>query len=199
VLAIELDPHWVAHLRGRWANVDVLHGDAGTVRLPREPFRVVANLPFDGTNAILRHLLDDPFVPLERADLIVQWGVAVKRSRPWPSTVNGVLWGAWYSSSVMRRLPRTVFDPPPEVDAGVLVFERRPRPLVADRSWRRYRRFVAAGFRHGVRSVAPARNLRKLRLTGRQPRELDPYEWAALFSMTVTGEREVEATFTLRR
>jgi 23S rRNA (adenine-N6)-dimethyltransferase len=74
VLAIELDPYWAAHLRGRWANVEVVEADAATVRLPREPFRVLANLPFDGTNAILRHLLDDPFVPLVRADLIVQWG-----------------------------------------------------------------------------------------------------------------------------
>jgi 23S rRNA (adenine-N6)-dimethyltransferase len=192
VLAIELDPRWVAHLRGRWANVEVLEADASTVRLPREPFRVIANLPFNGTNAILRHLLDDPFVPLVRADLIVQWGVAVKRSRPWPSTVNGVLWGAWYTTSVTRRLPRTAFDPPPEVDAGVLVFQRRTQPLVPDRHWRRYRRFVAAGFRHGVRSVAPPRALRRLRLTGRQPRELDPYEWAALFSTTLSGVTAVE-------
>jgi 23S rRNA (adenine-N6)-dimethyltransferase len=182
VLAVELDARWATHLRGRWANVEVVQADAASVPLPREPFRVVASLPFDRTTAILRHLLDDPGVPLVRADVIVEWGVAVKRALPWPSTLNGVLWRAWYSTSVVRRLPRTSFDPSPAVDAGVLVFERRPRPLVPERCWRHYRAFVAAGFRHGPRAVTSARTLRRLGLSGRKARELDVHQWAELFN-----------------
>jgi 23S rRNA (adenine-N6)-dimethyltransferase len=181
VLAIELDPRWAKHLRGRWANVDVVQADAASLELPGEPFRVVANLPFDRTTAILRHLLDDPLIPLSRADVIVEWGVAVKRALPWPSTLNGVLWGAWYSSSLARRLPRKCFDPAPPVEAGVLVFTRRTHPLVPEQCSRSYRAFVAKGFRHGLRAVVPARQLRKLRLAGAEPRELDAYEWAGLF------------------
>lgn len=184
VLAVELDPLWAEHLRGRWANVDVVQADAASVELPREPFRVVANLPFDRTTAILRHLLDDPRVPLVRADVIAEWGVAVKRALPWPSTLNDVLWGTWHSTSVVRRLPRHAFDPQPAVDAGVLVFERRAHPLIPEQSWRSYRGFVAAGFRRGLGGVAAAGVLRKLRLAGRRPRELDAHEWAALFSAT---------------
>jgi 23S rRNA (adenine-N6)-dimethyltransferase len=182
VVAVELDPLWVKRLRGRWANVDVVEADATSVALPRESFRVVANLPFDRSTAILRHLLDDPRVPLFRADVIVEWGVAVKRALPWPSTLNGILWGAWYATSVARRLPRYSFDPQPTVDAGVLCFERRAQPLVPERCWQSYRGFVAAGFRRGLRAVAPPRSLRRLRVAGLQPRELDAYEWARLFS-----------------
>ena len=182
VVAVELDARWATYLRGRWANVDVLQADAGSVALPSDPFRVVANLPFDRTTAILKHLLDDPLVPLSRADLIVEWAVAVKRSLPWPSTLNGVLWGARYSSSAARRLRRSSFDPPPGVDTGLLVLERRPQPLVPEAHWRSYRRFVAAGFRHGVRAVIPARTLRRLRLAGLEARDLDAFEWAALFA-----------------
>jgi 23S rRNA (adenine-N6)-dimethyltransferase len=170
VVAVELDPGLASRLRGRWANVEVVEGDAATVPLPREPFRVVANLPFDATTAILRHLLDDPSVPLVRADVIVEWGVAVKRALPWPSTVNDVLWGAWYSTSLARRLPRNAFDPPPTVDAGVLVIERRADPLVPEAQCQRYRGFVAGGFRR-PRSVVRG-----------SPRDLDAHEWAALFS-----------------
>ena len=169
VLAVELDPGLAERLRGRWGNVEVVEGDAATVDLPREPFHVVANLPFDATTAILRHLLDDPSIPLVRADVIVEWGVAVKRALPWPSTVNDVLWGAWYSTSVSRRLPRRCFDPPPSVDAGVLVLERRAHSLVPEAQWQDYSRFVAAGFRR-PRSVAI-----------RSPRDLDAHQWAALF------------------
>ncbi len=169
VVAVELDPGLAPRLRGRWPNVDVVEADAREVELPREPFRVVANLPFHGTNEILRHLLDDSRVPLVRADLVVEWGVAVKRALPWPSTVSGVVWGAWYSVRVARRLPRTAFQPPPSVDAGVLVFERRPDPLVPLDLAAGYRRFVAEGFRRGRQFVRA------------EPTQLDPHQWAALF------------------
>src|SRR5207302_6220955 len=103
VVAVELDPRWAERLRGRWPNVEVVEGDATAVPLPAEPFRVVANLPFDHTTAILRHLLDDPRVPLARADVVVEWGMALKRALPWPSTVNDALWGAWYRFALLRR------------------------------------------------------------------------------------------------
>jgi 23S rRNA (adenine-N6)-dimethyltransferase len=63
-----------------------------------------------------------------------------------------------------------VFEPVPSVDAGLLVVERRARPLVPERAAREYRRFVAGAFRHGR---AGARRL--------EPRHLDPHEWAELF------------------
>ena len=182
ILAVELDPRWAAYLRGRWSNVDVVEADAAAVDLPQRGFRVVSNLPFDGTTAILRHLLDDPAVPLKRADLVVEWGVAVKRALPWPSTVNGVFWRAWYSISAERRLPAASFDPPPSVDAGVLVVRRRTQPLVPPAAAGTYHRFVGSGFRRGLLAVAPRRTLGRLGLAGRQPRELDAHEWARLFA-----------------
>jgi 23S rRNA (adenine-N6)-dimethyltransferase len=169
VVAVEVDPRLAERLRGRWPNVEVVEADAREVELPSEPFRVVANLPFHGTNEILRHLLDNPGVPLVRADVVVQWGVAVKRGLPWPSTVNGVVWSAWHTARVERRLPRRAFEPPPSVDAGLLVFERRPQPLVPEELAGDYRRFVARGFRLGPRVVRA------------EPRQLDPHEWAARY------------------
>lgn len=170
VVAVELDAAQARRLAGRWPNVRVVHADARAVPLPRQLFRVVANLPFAGTNEILRHLLDDPRTPLTRADLVVEWGVAVKRALPWPSTVNGVVWGAWYTTRVARRLPRQVFEPPPSVDAGVLVFDRRPEPLVPPERAAAYRRYVARGFRRG-----------------HEARRRDPHEWAARYLVTASG------------
>jgi 16S rRNA A1518/A1519 N6-dimethyltransferase RsmA/KsgA/DIM1 with predicted DNA glycosylase/AP lyase activity len=194
VVAVELDPRWAGRLCGGWPNVEVVEGDAALVPLPREPFRVVANLPFASTTAILRHLLDDPRVPLVRADVIVEWPVALKRSLPWPSTLNDVVWGAWHSTSLARRLPRSAFDPPPSVDAGVLVFERRTCSLVPERCASDYRRFVAAGFRRGLRAVAATRTLRRLGFSGAAPRELDPHQWAALYACCRRPERTAGRT-----
>ena len=184
VLAVELDPALAARLRGRWPNVKVVEGDATTAALPREPFRVVANLPFDRTNELLRRLFDDPRTPLVRADLIIQWGVAVKRGIPWPSTFNGVVWGALYEVEVARRLPREAFNPPPPVDAGVLVFRRRSRPLVPTPHTEAYRRFVARGFRHGLHRIVPPREVGRVAPRRATARELDAHQWAELFRST---------------
>ena len=175
VVAVELDPTLAASLRGRWTNVELVVADAVTAELPREPFRVVANLPFSRTNDLLHRLLDDPRTPLVRADVIVEWGVALKRALPWPSTVSSVLWGAFYECAVTRRLPRSAFEPPPSVDAGVLVFRRRGIPLVSATRADAYCAFVARGFRHGLGSL-PCRTPH-----GAIARDLDPHQWAELF------------------
>lgn len=181
VVAVELDPALAARLRGRWPNVRVIECDAVVAPLPSERFRVVANLPFARTNDLLRRLLD-PSVPLERADLIVEWGVACKRGLPWPSSVNGVFWAAFYELSVARRLPRHVFRPAPSVDTGVLVCRRRETPLVPTTDADRFRRFVAAGFRRGPRAVAPPDRLRQVAANGAVlARDMDAHQWARLF------------------
>src|SRR3712207_2614049 len=89
VVAVEYDPYWVMHLRERFLgddNVRVVQGDALTVRLPKEPFVVVANIPFNITTFILPRLLDDPTTPLQSARLLVQKQVALKHSRSTPTT-----------------------------------------------------------------------------------------------------------------
>jgi len=182
VVAVELDPHLADRLGGRWSNVEVVQADAGTVHLPSEPFRVVANLPFDRTNDILGHLLDDPLLPLVRADLVVEWGVAVKRAVPWPSSIKGVLWGASHAITLARRLPRSAFEPSPAVDAGVLVFARRAEPLVPLERADEYGRFVASGFRRGLRAVASRRALGRVGVSGANARDLDAHQWAALYA-----------------
>ena len=181
VLAVELDPEWARGLRGRWENVDVLEGDAASLQLPREPFRVVSNIPFNRTTDLLHLLLDDPSTQLVRADLIVEWGVAVKRAVPWPSTLNDVIWGAFYESSVIRRLPPAAFVPPPAVHAGVLVFRRRAEPLIPPHAVSGYRRFVATGFRRGLRAVASGRSVKSAANGRATARDLDAHQWAELF------------------
>jgi len=79
VVAIEIDERLAAGLRDRFPDIDVRTGDALRVELPRTPFKVVANLPFDGGTAILRRLLD-PRLLLESADVIVEWSVGAKRA-----------------------------------------------------------------------------------------------------------------------
>jgi 23S rRNA (adenine-N6)-dimethyltransferase len=187
VWAVELDDALAEGLRRRFAatNVTVIHADATRLRWPDEPFKVVANVPFDRTTAILRALLGDPSVPLITADLVVQWELAAKRTAVWPSTFAGVYWGAWYRFALVRRLPRCAFAPEPAVDAGVLRIERRAEPLVPARQHAAYRTFVKRGFALGRPQVPPLAFKRLGRELGFAPtahaRDLDAPQWASLF------------------
>jgi 23S rRNA (adenine-N6)-dimethyltransferase len=187
VVAVEIDAALAADLRRRFPQV--IEGDARRIRLPNEPFKVVANLPFDGSTAILRRVLH-PSVPLESADVIVEWGLAVKRASPWPSTELSAYWGAWFELSLARRLPRCVFAPPPGVDAGVLRAVRRATPLVSVAAHRAYAAFLSCGFREGARAVVPWATMKRLEAElgfdrHAAPRDLDAWQWAALFAHSV--------------
>jgi 23S rRNA (adenine-N6)-dimethyltransferase len=192
VVAVELDDRLAAALRRRFAadaGVRVVVGDARRVALPSEPFRVVANLPFAGSGAILDRLLE-PGGRLVRADVVLERGAAEKRCAVWPSTARGVVAGAFFRLAVDRRLAPRCFEPPPAVDAAVLVVERRPRPRVALADAADFARFVRAGFAaprlaDGLRGEIAPRRLRRLADAlafdrDAAPRDLDSRAWAAL-------------------
>lgn len=183
VVAVELDTVLARRLRTRFPHV--VEGDVLRVALPREPFRVVANLPFASTTPMLRRLLD-PRSLLVSADVIVQWGFATKRTSVWPTTQLSVEWGAWFELSVVRRLPRSCFAPPPSVDCAVLRAVRRDHPLVPQARAREYSAFVARGFRDGLRSIIPPRTLKRCAVEAgfdrtAAPRDLDARQWAAIY------------------
>ena len=204
--AIELDPGYALGLRERFADdprVRVVHGDVREVRLPDHPFRAFGNIPFGVTNAVLRRLLDDPRSSLDRADLIVQWEAARKRTTPWPSTALNLGWLPWWELAIARRIPRSAFEPPPSVDAAMLRITRRRVPLLDPPRRDRYISFVRIGFAHptwtiprAMREVVPPLTWKRLARargvpTDATPRELDAWDWVALFQAVegLTGRR----------
>jgi 23S rRNA (adenine-N6)-dimethyltransferase len=191
VIALELDPMLVAALRRRFAgapNVTVVEADALRWRWPGGTFAVVANLPFARSGELLGRLLDDPRSGPVRAQLIVQWELGAKHAAVWPTTQRGVYWSAWYDLSVAARLARTAFTPTPSADAAVLRAARRDDPLVPPEVAEAYWSFLSDAFRRGEpRGVLPPLLVKRLApVLGFAPnaraRDLDPRQWAALFS-----------------
>lgn len=204
VRAVELDPAALRELETRFgadSRVEVVPGDATLVPLPDEPFAVVANLPFAVGTAILRRLLGDPRVPLTRLDAIVEWGLAAKRTAVWPSTLLGCTWGAWYELSLVRRVPRGCFAPPPSVDGAVLRAARRPEPLVPVEEAAAYRALLQRAFaaRRPVDRIV-ARNIahRVAHELGFDPqaaaRDLDVRQWAGLYAAVRPATSRLRAT-----
>ena len=148
VVAVEADPVWAEKLTGRLArsglSVEVVARDILAVPLPSEPYRVVANPPYGITTALLRRLLDQPERGPYRADLLIQWEVARKRSEVPPSTLLSTIWAPWWEMTIVERVPRKAFAPVPRVDAGWLKATRRLPPLLPTRLAPGYGRFLRA-------------------------------------------------------
>lgn len=147
VVAVERDPVWAAQLRDRvrgagFRNVRIQERDLLSFKLPNTQFRIIGSLPFGATTDILRFLLDDPRVQLERADLIVQWEVARKRASSPPSTLLSTVWSPWWEFRLGRRIPAREFRPVPKVDAGLLIVTRRAQPVLPLHMARPFAAFV---------------------------------------------------------
>ena len=194
VVAIELDPALASFLRedlGGDRRLTVICGNALQVPLPREAFRVVGNLPFGSGTRILQRILDDPRSALTRVDVLIQHEAARKRAQVAPSTLATLRWLPWWDVRLVRVLRRDAFVPPPSVDAGLLVIERRAEPLLSQRDRAPYRRLVATGFAQAGTPLGralgmPKRNWstftreRGVPLEARAA-ELDVFDWVALF------------------
>jgi 23S rRNA (adenine-N6)-dimethyltransferase len=187
VVAVELDALLARDLRRVEGDVSVIQGDARELAWPCEPFKIVANLPFAHGTELLRALLGDPSLPLRSVDAIVQWELAEKRSRAWPSTLLSVLWGAWYELRLARRIAPAAFAPPPAVGAAVLRATRRPESLVPPEQASAYAAFVRRNFADlPLRRTLPRRATeRALNECGAdrdaRGRDLDAPGWALLF------------------
>lgn len=150
VVAVELDPNDARRLRTRFPRAHVVCADARSFRWPGERFRVVANLPFAHTTQILRHLLDDPRVPLLRADVVVGWGFAVKRCCVRPATLLTASWAPWFELTITRRIPARGFSPRPSTDAAVVTVTRRADPLLAFDERDAFQAFLRRQVRNGA-------------------------------------------------
>lgn len=118
VLAVELHPGRARRLRERFADDDVrvLEIDLADLRLPRQPFRVVASPPYGVTTALVRALTVRGSA-LRRADLVVQRQAARRLAERYARTPR-------WSVTAWRPLPRRAFRPPPRVDSCVLTVRR---------------------------------------------------------------------------
>ena len=142
VVAVEVDPRMVEHLRRRFAHAiaagrlrlvhdDILERTVDGLVGPR--WDLVANLPYHITSPILHHVLGDEPRP-GRLVLMLQREVAERIAAP-PGGLSYLSVFVQYHAdvSVLRIVPASAFEPAPEVDSAILVGGRdrdasRPTP-----------------------------------------------------------------------
>lgn len=159
VVAVELDDRLIELLRAHFADqphVQIVHGDILTLEpgalvraAPNEEataYKVVANLPYYITNAVLRHLLERDCRPTQIV-VLVQKEVAERIcAQPGDLSLLAVSVQFYAEPTLVHRVPAGAFYPPPKVDSAVLHLAVRPEPAVADVNPVAFFRVVRAGF-----------------------------------------------------
>lgn len=153
VVAVELDKALVDVLEkelGHLPNVEIVHGDILALDpaqlMGQEPYKVVANLPYGITSALLRHMLEAR-VPPQRMVLTVQREVAERIvARDGRMSILAVSVHYYGVPRLLFRLNPGSFYPPPEVDSAVISIDVHQRPPVSGVDTEEFFRAVRAGF-----------------------------------------------------
>lgn len=134
--AVELDSRFLpllhAHL-SPFPHVRVLYQDFRDLELAAlgKDLLLVGNLPYGITSDVLLKLIRER-ESVARAAFTVQWEVGEKLvAPPGPNASRlGVHVRTYFQVELLRRIPRTVFFPPPEVDGAFIRLQRLPTPRV---------------------------------------------------------------------
>jgi len=156
------------------------------------PYKVVANLPYYITSAVLRHLLESPQPPT-LAVVMVQREVA-QRIVAGPGDMSLLAVGVQFfaEAKIVQKVPAGAFHPRPKVDSAVLRLDVRPQPAVTDVEPDWYFSVVRAGFgqkRKQLRnSVAAGLGMAKEAVeTGLLSAGIDPRRRAETLSLSEWG------------
>lgn len=198
VIAVELDSRMVELLRTEVAvglpvtvvQADILEVDIKTLltSLGVHDYKVVANLPYYITSAVLRHILEAELKP-SRVVVLVQREVAERMVASPPDmsllSVSVQLYGA---PKLVARVPAGAFYPPPKVESAVVRIEVFPQPAAGVTDVVGFFNIVRAGFGQKRKQL---RNSLSQGL-GRPAAVID----AALYEANITPSRRAE-TLTL--
>jgi 16S rRNA (adenine1518-N6/adenine1519-N6)-dimethyltransferase len=153
VVAVELDDRLLPILQlevGHYDNVEVVHGDILEQDPARwfgaEPYKVVANLPYYITGAILRHLLAGKSKPSLMV-LTVQKEVAERMTAvPGHMSLLSVSVQFYGRATIVDRLKAGAFWPRPGVDSAIVRLDLAPEPLVPAAGEKAFFHLVKMGF-----------------------------------------------------
>lgn len=153
VTAVELDQRYLPILDdrlGHFPNLRLIHGDILEQNLtslfPQSGYKVVANVPYYITGAILRHLLSSPSKP-SLLVMTVQKEVAQRlAAAPGNLSLLAVSVQFYGQPRLMGVIRAGAFWPRPEVDSAIVRLDLYPDPLLPLAEEASFFHVVRAGF-----------------------------------------------------
>ncbi|MBT3292879.1 ribosomal RNA small subunit methyltransferase A [Candidatus Peregrinibacteria bacterium] len=133
VTAIELDARFIRLLKiytGNNPNLNVIQGNALNVDLPKEPYKIVANIPYHITSPLLHHAFLESEVYPKSMTLLIQREVAEKICNKKNAGILTILVNLFGTPRIVTHVAPKSFIPPPKVKSSVLHIDCFDKPLV---------------------------------------------------------------------
>jgi 16S rRNA (adenine1518-N6/adenine1519-N6)-dimethyltransferase len=156
VVAVEKDRELLPWLRERFAKeiesgqLDLREGDAlefDAVELPEGEWKLVANIPYYITGAILERYVGGARQP-SRASILVQKEVAERACARKRESILSVSVKIYGDPRIARKVPAGAFRPAPTVDSAVLAIENISRARLNGVADETFFKIVRQGFAH---------------------------------------------------
>lgn len=161
VIALEIEPRLVKHLRLRFAGhpglevrqADARDTDPADLVPAGTPFVVAGNLPYFAANPIIRHFLEAAPKPVEMV-VMVQREVARELTAP-PGQLSllAISVQVYAETEPLFDVRPEAFDPPPKVTSSVVRITLRARPLVPSPRLDAFFALVRGTFRHPRKQI----------------------------------------------
>jgi len=157
VTAVEIDRKLYQRLAETYSGTPGLRlycGDFLTWPLPKTPFKVFANIPFNQTTNIIKKLTECP--TLQEAWLVVEKGAAKRFAGKPQESLSSLLLKPFFELSIRYHFKREDFHPLPKVDCVLLQLKRKASPDLSPSEFPAYRRFLTQCFdnrRGGIRAL----------------------------------------------
>jgi 16S rRNA (adenine1518-N6/adenine1519-N6)-dimethyltransferase len=153
VFSVEVDRRFLPLLEevaGHYENVTLIYGDILELNLTtiieEGSYMVIANIPYNITSALIRHLLESD-KPAERLVLTVQCEVAERIiAEPGSLSLLAVSVQIYGKPQIAARIPAKAFYPKPKIDSAVLRVDIHPEPIVGQAYLPTLFRLARAGF-----------------------------------------------------
>jgi len=138
VIAVELDRKMIPVLNEvlePFQNVEIVQGDILKIipsdLIPDSGYYVVANIPYNITSAIIRHLLETTSKP-EKIVLTIQQEVAQRIcALPGDSSMLSLSVHVFGNPKIVGKIPAGAFFPVPDVDSAILRVDLHAIPLIS--------------------------------------------------------------------
>ena len=154
LIAVELDDRLAAVLAEDFKsrkNVEIVNGDILKLDLKEllwglRGYKLVANLPYYITSAVLRRFLEAAGKPRLMVVMVQKEVAEAIAAGPGKMSLLAVSVQFYGKPRVISLVPASSFYPPPEVDSAILKIDVYPEPAVPVRNVDGFFRLVRAGF-----------------------------------------------------
>ena len=153
VAAVELDPDLIPPLKAvltPHSNVRIVHGDILDLSISdlvdQPGYIAAANIPYNITSAIIRHLLESEPKP-RRIVLTIQKEVAERIcATPGDMSLLALSVQVYGSPRIVAKIPAGAFYPVPNVDSAILRVDIYNEPLIPREMLPHFFKLIKAGF-----------------------------------------------------